>query len=239
MKSVKRMFFFCGLFCLASCGRDKSPTRARIEPPALPLMASIKINLPATAPAQVQNFSSDIYRPLAGIYRTYENIMQDVQPRGGYPIWTWTLSTPLGFAIVLEAEAATRDSITWTFTQQGVSLNNWIYAKGKITPDANYGVWRFYKTNSFVVSSNFIWRRNNQSALTIDERHSYDPNPFDDLPEGDIFSTLVGHPDKSGEMKAFNRTIKIFEAKWDTIGAGSWSSYNFYTGQQTESGTWR
>lgn len=239
MKSVKRMFIIWGLVCLAACGRDKSPTRPRMEPPALPLMESIEINLPAAAPAQVQNFSSDIYRPLAGIYRTYENIMKDVQPRGSYPIWTWTLSTPLGLVIVVEAEAVARDSIMWALAQQSTFSNNWIYAKGKITADANYGVWKFYKTNSVVVSSSIVWRRNVQRVLTIEETHFYDPNPLDDVPESNIHSTLVGQPDKSGDMKAFNHEIKIFEAKWDTAGTGSWASYNFYTGQQTESGTWR
>lgn len=231
-------FLICVLVCLASCGRDKSPTHPRIEPPALPLMASIKINLPAAAPAQVQNFFNEVYLPLTNFYKTCENIIKDVQPRSSYSVWTWMLFTASGFSIALEAEAAVRDSTVWTLTYQGSLFNSWISAKGKITADNNYGTWKFYKTNSVLISSSIVWRRNDQNVLTIAEAHFYDPNLFDDMPESNILSTLVGKPDKSGEMKAFNHEIKIFEAKWDTAGIGSWASYNLYTGQQTESGTW-
>ena len=152
-------------------------------------------------------------------------------------LWTWTSASPFG-TITLEAAVLAGDSSRWKLYYNTINANNWISAEGKVTADGKYGAWKFYQSNSTTLNKNLIGLKTAQGVLTIDASHFYDASQIDDTPSTYIVSQLIGRPDNSGSLEAFDHDVKVFEAEWDATGAGSWAAYNQITGRRTEGGSW-
>jgi hypothetical protein len=238
MRRMIHAFIALGFLCLSSCKEAPTPPPVKLTPPSLPSTAAIQVSLPVNAPAQVRDSYNEIYSSMNGVLRLYENIIKDNRSTRRYSLWTWTSVSPFGM-ITLEADALAGDSSVWKIYYNGLNLNNWISATGKVSLDSKFGAWQFYMPNSTVLNGSFNWLKNDRNVLTITATRFYDASPFDDLPSTYIDSKLSGQPDNSGSLAAFDQGVKIFEAIWDAAGAGWWAAYNSITGKQTAGGSWR
>lgn len=220
-----------------ACNKKQTPAEVKPVPPKLPAASTVSINLPQNAAALVRSFYDDVYASMNAVLKHYENVKNQV-PAYRNPIWTWTYNAA-GFHITLEAVALPADSSSWKILVSGNALSNWISATGKAAADGKFGAWKFYMPNSTVLKGSFNWLKNDQKVLRIEATRFYDASPFDDLPGTYIDSKLVGQPDNSGSVQAFDQGVKIFEAMWGAAGAGWWAAYNSITGKQIEGGSWR
>lgn len=241
MKKNKIPSFALILFLLWGC--KEKPTAPEPDPPNLPTPEAVTVKLPKNAPVQVQSHYVQIDRPLALALQHSANI-KNIVPQNNGTTWIWSY-TPAGagpIVVIIKAVELSGDSSAWTISWRGeiagTTVNNWVSAEGKISADGLYGRWKFYLFNSVFLEGSAIWRKSSQNAITIEATRFRDVDPNDDIAGVYLSYKVIGNPDGSAGLEAIEKSIKIFAAAWDASGAGTWTSYDPSTGQQTGGGSW-
>lgn len=136
-----------------------------------------------------------------------------------------------GFSGVIEADKQSDNSVDWTVTISGSdgarTYDNWVVLRGNAATDGSNGEWHVFEENSTVeigVWSYSVEKAGRRSGVFT-------------MRDGQIRYEIVNNPDSSGRFIKKEMGQKVYEAIWDSSGAGSWTSWDG-SGAVTNTGTW-
>lgn len=222
------------LLCLALAACRESPSRPELPPgpPQIPDRATIQIRKPANAPSEVLHFYREAYADLSVCSDLLETV-KGQDPQGKHPDWSWRADfNP--WQLIVKARVFEEDSVWWEIRLDGSGLEQWLQSGGITNRSSTYGSWEIYEFARSNAVAKVTWIRDEGDSLRIRTQ----------LFEGETVDRsadhleLTGSPDGSGNLVVERGGVKIFEAQWDSSGAGSWTSWDAVTGNQTGSGTW-
>jgi hypothetical protein len=136
--------------------------------------------------------------------------------------WTGTIESNGDYQWSLVYNGAT-DSATYA---------NWTYLNGTTSKDGKTGSWSVSYTNTTKTEIQFNWSTSTDSTVTATAQ-LLDTS-------GNVLetTTLINHPDKSGEVDLNQGGVLIFKATWQSNGSGQWWEYNPSSGVQVYYSTW-
>jgi len=143
---------------------------------------------------------------------------------------TWAIQID-SLAITVQATPLGEDQVEWVITvdgsYQGISYDQWVYMRGTASKDGSSGSWQIHEEGTTRVVATLEWQ--------VDKQGVRKGNFF--ILETGVKYVIVNNPDLSGRLTEYLNDVKVFEAVWDSSGAGSWTSWDA-SGTLTGSGTW-
>ena len=231
LKHVVVISLLALIFSSCSSNSPNSPEDQN-KPPAIPSTSNLKVTVPQNAPAELQLGAQTANALLTFGLNTWLNSIANTQPSGGNGNWQWTV-TAQGITVTLKAVEGSDGSVSWTLTlngtdpQTGDTYNNWVAMTGTTSADGKSGSFTIYEENSTTVAVTATWSTNEAGTTTVTI----------ETPDGDSWA-ITSNADGSGTMVIKENGKKTYEASWNSASAGTWTSYNPETGEQTGSGSW-
>lgn len=216
-----------------ACGEGDSGTNPEQEPlPTIPSQATFTVQVPTNAPPQVKGYVLSINN-LVNAGFTWITAAANHQPSGSGGQYEWK-ATVYGVSVSLKAVVnRTTSEVQWTLTLDGTdqisgtTYNNWVAMTGTTDLQAKNGQVTLYEINTSDVAGQLAWTTRDNGERTINATS----------PDGSSWAVNLAS-DGSGSLVVMQYGNKVFEASWDSNGAGTWASYDPFTGQQTGSGSW-
>ena len=227
---------FCFLLFITTIGYlacNDSPTQPEQTPgpPQLIGLSLLTYRSPANAPAEVKSASGEGLADLSFALQMF-SLAGGKAPLGQHPDWEWKGELP-PYELIVKAKRLNAETVAWELRMDGgensgsIVLNNWLAADGTTQNDGKSGAFKIYQTATTRIDAEASWTLDDQNVNTIHSETN-----------GKRFD-YTGNPDASGNFSVHTTSgQKLFEANWDTSGAGAWAAYDAATGQQTGSGTW-
>lgn len=217
----------------ASCSKSSNPSTSNNTPPTLshPNFSGPNTTSDSAGALEAQSVALEI-----GVYTALASSFMVGQGTQNGSSWTWTVPVGANFTEKWTGTIQSNGDYQWTLIFNGatdtLTYNNWTYLKGTTSKDGKTGSWTVYYTNTTKPQVQFSWSTSSDSTVTAVAL------VLDTSGNTLETTTLINHPDKSGEVDANEGGILIFKATWLSNGSGQWWEYDPSSGVQVYYSTW-
>ncbi len=217
---------------VAGCSKS-NPNSSSNTPPKLnhPNFAGPKTTSDSAGAAEANNVALQI-----GVYTAVASSFMVGQPTQNGNTFTWTLPLGTNFSEKWMGTTESNGDNQWTLVYNGTTdsatYNNWTYLTGTTSKDGKTGSWSVRYTNTTKSEVQFNWSTSSDSTVTA-VAQILDTS-------GSVFetTTLINHPDLSGEVDLNQGGILIYKVTWQSNGSGQWWEYDPSSGAQVYNSTW-
>lgn len=224
---ILSVFMLAAALAFSGC-LQKNPTQSDAIP-QFPTIVNFQGPASQNVPAELQGYV-DILNAQTSAAFSYLTLARLQTPKTDGNTTTWTITS--GQLTVTITAVKDGDSADWTFELNGTDQNKNTYdhlklMSGTSSMDGKSGTMHIFDESSKEAAL-FEWLEENtgkkDATITI-------------YGSPDSKYELVNNPDHSGSVDAFEGSVKIYHAVWNSNGAGSWEKYDA-SGTVADSGSW-
>jgi hypothetical protein len=228
MRHLVFLLLILSLALSVACSKkdDDNPTGPENNNPPSP-PPTVSTNVPTNAPDYLQGMASiaDMYSQGGFAYISMAYATQGTQTGN---TWTWSVTSET-VTVTLQAMIQADGSTTWKIILNGTENQhtyvNWVMIEGQVSADQKSASWTAYEDGTQNVAA--TW------DMSIDEGG----NTTSTIVIDNLTYEFVSNVDGSGSYKEYENETIIYEAAWNSTGAGTWIAYND-DGSVADSDSW-